>query len=65
MKYKTVSVVCGQCGRRIGETNPDIKTKQIYNCRKCWKRNVYDPSTRTCTVKEIPQRATSSGMTFI
>ena len=62
---KTVSVLCGECGRRIGEVNPKIKSTLIYNCRKCWKMNVYDPETGKCTVKAIPQRATSSGMTFI
>lgn len=63
-EYKTV--LCGQCGRRIGSVHPKIKTMQIIDCRNCRKRNKYDPiEEKVIEVKEIPLRASSSGYTFI
>lgn len=61
----SVDVLCAKCGRRIGTTLLKINTVQVFNCRNCWKMNVYDPTTGECKLKPLPERKSSSGMTFI
>lgn len=60
-----ITIVCGKCGENIANANPKIKTIQTFNCRKCWKRTVYNPETLEVKVVDIPSRNTSSGMTFV
>lgn len=64
-KIKTVDVLCPKCSKKIGSANIRVKGIQFYNCRTCNKRIWYHGDTGECEVKEMPQRQSSSGITFV
>ena len=64
-KLETIDVTCPKCGKRIGKSPTKAKGIQIFNCRNCWKRIWFNSTTGESEVKEMPQRDTSSGYTFV
>ena len=58
------TVYCPQCGRRVSTWDGRSTINVIANCRKCNMRVVFHVDTRETEIKKIPQRNTSSGMTF-
>lgn len=58
-----MSIYCPKCGRKIGTHDGRSTIPKIIDCKKCKKRIIYNPK-EGITVKEIPLRNTSSGVTF-
>lgn len=59
-----VKIYCPICGRRVATYDGKSSSNVIVNCRKCKKRVVYYIDTGKTVVKNIPQRATSSGLSY-
>lgn len=64
MGYKQKIIYCPQCGRKVATYDGRSTINIVANCRKCKKRVVYHVYSGETTIKDIPQRTTSSGMTF-
>lgn len=62
---ETITIICESCGKRLTDIDIKLKTPQVLNCRKCWKQNIYYPNTGKTKLVDIPERKTSSGMTFV
>lgn len=57
-------IYCPICGRKVGTYDGKSKINKIMDCKKCRKRIIYHVDTDQLKVKQIPQRNTSSGVTF-
>lgn len=58
------TIYCPGCGRKVASHDGKSKNVIEVNCRKCWKRVVFNPTTYELKVKEIPERNSSSGLTI-
>lgn len=61
---KTYVLKCPMCKRYLGTYDGVSSIPFICDCRKCYKRIIYRPNAEEVVIKEIPARATSSGVTF-
>lgn len=58
------TIYCPKCGRKVGTYDGKSSINFIGRCNHCRKQVVYDIGTKETKTKPIPQRTTSSGMTF-
>lgn len=61
----TVKIYCPNCKRKVANYNKFSTMPLVRNCKKCKKQIIYYPETGEIKVKKIPQRNTSSGITFM
>ncbi len=61
---KQVTVYCPRCKRKVGVYDGKSSINLITRCRKCRVQVVYDIKTGETRTKPLPQRQTSSGITF-
>ena len=59
-----VKVYCPKCGRYVGTYDGESSVNLITRCKYCRKQVVYDIKTKETKIKPLPQRTTSSGMTY-
>ena len=64
MADKAKAMCCPRCGRGVAHYDGKSSINVIADCRYCKKRVIYDVETGETKAKDIPQRNTSSGMTF-
>lgn len=64
MEYKQKIIYCPSCGRKVATYDGRSTINIIAKCNKCRKRVVYHVYSGETEIKNIPQRTTSSGMTF-
>ena len=58
------NIYCPKCNTKVGVYDGKSSINVIADCRYCKKRVIYDVETGETKAKDIPQRNTSSGMTF-
>lgn len=58
-----ITIYCPLCKRKVGTHDGHSTIPKVIDCRKCRKRVVYNPKSGT-SVKDIPMRNSSSGVTF-
>ena len=58
-------IYCPKCQRKVATWDGRSTTNIVASCIKCHKKIVYHTDTHETEVKPYPQRATSSGMTYI
>lgn len=58
------TIYCPKCGRKVGIYDGKSSTNLISKCKHCRKQVIYDIKTGETKVKPLPQRTTSSGVTF-
>lgn len=63
-QYKTKSINCPLCKKKVGTYDGRATINIISNCKKCKKRIVYHPETGLTEAKPIPPRYCSSGYEF-
>lgn len=62
---KPRTIYCPMCHRRVAQWDGKSTINPVIgNCKNCNKRVVYDLVSEEVTVKNLPIRATSSGMRF-
>lgn len=62
---KPRTIYCPMCHRRVAQWDGKSTINPIIgNCNKCDKRVIYNLISEEITVKKLPIRATSSGLTF-
>lgn len=59
-----VKVYCPKCNRYVGTYDGKSSINLITRCRNCRIQVVYDIKTGETKTKPLPQRTTSSGVTF-
>ena len=57
-------IYCPKCNSHVGTYDGKSSVNFVTRCNKCRKRVIYDIATGETRIKELPARATSSGMTF-
>ena len=63
MKEQKV-IYCPKCGRKVGTYDGKSSINVITRCKHCRKEVVYYIGTQETKIKPLPQRQTSSGITF-
>ena len=58
------TIYCPKCERKVATWDGRSTINISVKCKKCNKLVVYDVENENVEIKEIPQRATSSGMRF-
>ena len=58
------TIYCPKCGRKVATWDGRSTINISVKCKKCNKLVVYDVENENVEIKEIPQRATSSGKRF-
>ena len=58
------TIYCPKCGRKVSAWDGRSANNISVKCKKCNKLVFYDVENEKVETKEIPQRATSSGMRF-
>lgn len=58
------TIYCPKCGRKVATWDGRSTINISVKCKKCNKLVVYNVENENVEIKEIPQRATSSGMRF-
>ena len=58
------TIYCPECKRKVGTYDGRSTFIITYNCQKCRKRVVYNPSEDKAIVKKIMRRQVSSGITL-
>lgn len=58
------TIYCPKCGRKVATWDGRSTINISVKCKKCNKLVVYDVENEKVEIKEIPQRATSSGKRF-
>ena len=58
------TIYCPKCGRKVATRDGRSTINISVKCKKCNKLVVYDVENENVEIKEIPPRATSSGMRF-
>lgn len=59
------NIYCPKCNRRVASWDGKSTINIVAKCEKCKKLVVFRPDTMTTIQKDLPYRATSSGMTYI
>ena len=57
------TILCPSCKRKLGTHDGRSTIPKVIDCRKCNKRIVYSPENGI-VVRQIPERNSSSGVTF-
>lgn len=58
-------IYCPRCKRKVATYDGRSTMPIVTRCNHCKKRVVYNPLTDQISIKKIPQRNTSSGITFV
>lgn len=58
------AIYCPECGHKMGSHDGKSTNVKEMDCRKCWKRVVFNPTNEKITIKPRPKRTCSSGVTF-
>ena len=58
------TIYCPKCGRKVGTYDGKSSMNLITKCKHCRKQVIYYIKTGETKIKPLPQRVTSSGMTF-
>lgn len=58
------TIYCPKCGRKVGVHDGKSTMNLVTRCNHCRKQVVYYIETKETKIKPLPQRTTSSGMTF-
>ena len=58
------TIYCPKCDRKVATWDGKSSANIIVHCKKCKIRVVYHVDTQKKEKKKIPQRNSSSGMTF-
>lgn len=58
------TIYCPKCGRKVGTYDGKSQMNLVTSCKHCKKQVVYYIETKETKLKPLPQRTTSSGMTF-
>ena len=62
MESKTI--YCPRCGRKVTTYDGRATINLLAKCKKCKKLVVYDIENDKTVLKPLPERKTSSGVTF-
>ena len=55
------SILCPQCGRKVGTYDGRATVNITALCEKCRKTVVYMPATDETIIRPLPERTSSSG----
>ena len=58
------TICCPRCGRKIGVWDGRSTINLVLRCKKCKKQVIYHVDSEALEIKKLPQRNTSSGMSF-
>ena len=58
------TIYCPRCGRKVGTWDGKSTMNPFFRCKKCKKQVVYHIDSGVSEIKKLPQRNTSSGMSF-
>ena len=58
------TIYCPKCGRKVGIWDGKSTMDLYFRCKKCKKQVVYHSCNGVLEMKKLPQRNTSSGMSF-
>lgn len=58
------TICCPRCGRKIGVWDGRSTMNLALRCKKCKKQVIYHVDNGVLEIKKLPQRNTSSGMSF-
>ena len=58
------TIYCPRGGRKVATYDGKSSMNLVTTCRQCRKQVVYYVKTKETRIKPLPQRTTSSGMTF-
>ena len=58
------TIYCPRCGRKVGIWDGKSTMDLYFRCKKCKKQVVYHSCNGVLEMKKLPQRNTSSGMSF-
>ena len=61
---KQKTIYCPICGRKVGIWDGKSTMDLYFRCKKCKKQVVYHVCNGVLEIKKLPQRNTSSGMSF-
>lgn len=59
------NIYCPICHRKVGSYDGKSTMNKYIECRKCRKMVCFYPERNETEIKNLPKRASSSGMTFI
>lgn len=59
-----VNVYCPICTSKVGVYDGKSSINLVTRCKHCRKQIVYNIKTKEISVRPLPERTTSSGMTF-
>lgn len=62
MEYMVICCPC--CGKSVARYDMKGTVDVVADCKRCNLRITYHVGTKEITTKKIPQKNTSSGMTF-
>lgn len=57
-------IYCPKCGRKVTKWDGKSSINPVAKCRNCNKLVAHNINTGITEMKNIPERTTSSGMTF-
>lgn len=63
-EQKPIEVHCPKCGRCVGKYDGKSSMNLVTRCKHCRKQVVYNIKTKETSIRPLPARTTSSGMTF-
>ena len=58
------TIYCPTCGRKIGVWDGRSTMNLALRCKKCKKQVIHHVDSGVLEIKKLPQRNTSSGMSF-
>ena len=58
------TIYCPRCGLKVGIWDGKSTMDLYFRCKKCKKQVVYHVDNGVLELKKLPQRNTSSGMSF-
>ena len=61
---KQKTIYCPKCGRKVGIWDGKSTMDIYFRCKKCKKQVIYHSCNGVLEIKKLPQRNTSSGMSF-
>lgn len=64
MESDKLNIYCPLCKRKVAIYSVNATMNIDVKCRNCNKLIIYKPKTKETIVREMPPRATSSGMRF-
>lgn len=58
------TIYCPRCNRKVATWDGKSSINPIGKCKKCNWLIIYDLNREELRIKDVPDRATSSGLTF-